>query len=409
MGICESKKNKNYNKKGNYKASNPFNEKNQGIIFVPGQWFPINFETINIGLGWDFDKNDTFDLDGSVTAFDECNEVIESIYFSHLKGLQGAIKHFGDNLTGVGEGDDEVILVNLNKIPQTVLSLAVAINSYRKNNIIKAKKAYIRLFNNQEIGRFILNKTKDCIALLLGLFKRNPQTNGWYFQVMIDPIEGHIITDSYPSLKILLKGYSESFNSNIINYKPRHPLPGEVQFIPETWHNIDCQLIYVGLGWDILPGNIYDLDASIISFDQQFNVIDIIYHKNLKSIDGSIVHYGDNKTGIGEGDDEVLSIDFTIINTNIYFLAVIVNSFKGNSMVGLRSAFIRLFDRDKPIGCHILGQGIETVGLLLGIFKRLPSQNIWNFQVMISPLNSNEAPNSIEELRVLMHNYNISS
>ena len=40
----------------------------------------------------------------------------------------------------------------------------------------------------------ILNKTKDCIGLLLGLLERNRQTGGWFFRVMCDPIEGNIVT-----------------------------------------------------------------------------------------------------------------------------------------------------------------------------------------------------------------------
>ena len=84
-----------------------------------------------------------------------------------------------------------------------------------------------------------------------------------------------------------------------------------------------------------MPGNIYDLDASIISFDKKINVIEIIYHKNMKSKDESLILLGDNRTGIGDGDDEVLSINLGNMNKNVASLAVIVNSFKGNSMIGV--------------------------------------------------------------------------
>ena len=255
------------------------------------------------------------------------------------------------------------------------------------------------------MGRFVLNQTKDCLGLLLGLFERNRQTNGWYFRVMIDPLEGHTVKDSYPSLKTLLNGYSESFNSAFVNTQPRHPLPGEPTFTPETWIDMAPGLTYIGLGWDILPGNIYDLDASIVTFDRNINQMEIIYHKNLKSVDGSIVHYGDNRTGLGEGDDEVLSVDLSRINPNVNAMAVIVNSFKGNSMVGLKSAFIRLYDQTRLIGCHVLGQGTETTGLLLGLFRRDFANNTWLFQVMISPLPGKEAPDSIQQLRIILDKY----
>ena len=380
----------------------------RSIPFIPGQWFPIDVPLVKVGLGWDFTANNVFDLDASVTAFDENNEPIESIYFGHLKGLNGSVKHYGDNLTGKGEGDDEVIKIELNRVPKKVSSLAVTINSYRKNSIIKAKNAFIRLFNgatNKEIGIFILNETKDCIGLLLGLFERNRQTGGWFFRVMIDPIEGNVVTKSYQSLKTLLNGYSESFYSSFEKKHQRHPLPGEPIFTPGSCINLYPGLIYIGLGWDILPGNIYDLDASVISFDNDNNVMEIIYHKNLKSVDGSIVHYGDNRTGLGEGDDEKISINLATINPNVNAMAVIVNSFKGDSMIGLKSAFIRLYDEIKLIGCHVIGQGTETTGLLLGLFRKDRAKNSWLFQVTISPLPGKEPPDSILTLKSILSKF----
>ena len=373
--------------------------------FTPGQWFPINCDFIKVGLGWDFHKGQTFDLDASVTAFDEWCDVVESIYFKNLKGLNGSIQHHGDNLTGKGDGDDEVISIYLNTIPLRIQSLAIAINSFKKNNIIEAKSAYIRIFDgdNQEneFGRFILNRTKSCIGLLLGLLER--MCGGWYFRVMVDPIEGNVITKSHESLRILIGGYVSSIKSEMKeNYNKKHPLPGESLFSPETWIDINYELINVGLGWDILPGNIYDLDASIISFDKKINVIEMIYHKNMKSKDGSLILLGDNRTGIGDGDDEVLSINLGNMNKNVASLAVIVNSYKENTMVGLKSAFIRLFHDTKLIGCHVLGKGGENVGLLLGVFRKNFDKKTWQFQVLISPLPGKEAPESIEKLREVM-------
>ena len=380
-----------------------------GTEFVPGQWFPIETDKIKVGLGWDFEKGNSFDLDGSITGFDECNEPVETVYYHKLTGLNGSVKHSGDNLTGKGKGDDEVITIVFSKVPPKVYSLAVAVNSYGSKSIIKAKRAFIRLIHGKtkkELGRFVLNQTKDCIGLLLGLFERNRQTGGWFFRVMVDPLEGNTAIKSYPSLKILLNGYTESFNSAFVNNnKPKHPLQGEPLFTPETWIDLYPGLTYIGLGWDILPGNVYDLDASIISFDRNMNEMEIIYHKNLKSVDGCIVHYGDNKTGLGEGDDELLSVNLANMNPNVAAMAVIVNSFKGNSMVGLKSAYIRLFDTQKMIGCHVLGQGSETVGLLLGLFRKDLYNNTWLFQVLISPLPGTQAPDSIQQLKMILDKY----
>ena len=107
--------------------------------------------------------------------------------------------------------------------------MGVTVNSYKGNNLIKAKSAFIRLFethSKRELGKFILNKTKDCVGLLLGLLERNRQTSSWFFRVKCDPLEGNVVASSYNSLKVLLNGNLESFNSDMVS-KPRHPTPDE--------------------------------------------------------------------------------------------------------------------------------------------------------------------------------------
>ena len=86
-------------------------------------------------------------------------------------------------------------------------------------------------------------------------------------------------------------------------------------------------------------------------------------------------------------------------------MAVIVNSFKGNSMIGLKSAFIRLYDETKLIGCHVIGQGTETTGLLLGLFRKDTAKNSWLFQVTISPLPGKEPPDSILTLKSILSKF----
>ena len=95
-----------------------------------------------------------------------------------------------------------------------------------------------------------------------------------------------------------------------------------------------------------------------------------LYFTEIYISNNAIIHYGDNRTGVGEGDDEVLSIDFANIPLNIFSLAVIINSFKGNSLVSIMNAFIRLYDQTKFIGVNVLEQCPECTGLLLGIFKK---------------------------------------
>ena len=376
-------------------------------ILQPGTWIEINDEVVNIGLGWDFNGNERFDLDGSVTAFDMNNNPIESIYFKHLSGLENTVLHHGDNLTGQGEGDDEIITINLDFIPPNVSFLAIAINSFHSNSLIKAKSAFIRIYTNSVgIGRYILARTKDCIGLLLGLFERDPQIGKWYFNVMCDPIEGNVITNSYDSIKQLLNEYKSTFNTQTVNYKVNlHPLPNEKIFSNNTWIPIDSQITFVGLGWDIQKGYTFDLDSSIIAFDVNKNVKSIIYHKSTSDFNGSIKHFGDNTTGKGEGDDEIISINFPTLDYSYDSLAVIINSFKGNPLVGIKSGFIRLFDNQKPIGIYFIDEGINSTGILLGIFRINYNTRQWFFNVMIEPINGVIATESVDYVKTAMEKY----
>ena len=256
------------------------------ILLQPGNWIPIVENVVNVGLGWDFTGGETFDLDASVTGFDYNLRPIESIYFRNLIGLNGSVKHHGDNLTGEGDGDDEVITIGLDRVPQNVTSLAVTINSYKENSIIKAKSGFIRLYTNSNgIGKYILSRTKDCIGLLLGLFERDHSNkNRWYFRVMADPIEGNVVDKSYNSMKVLMVAYNQNFiEQTVNNYIPLHPFPNEIVFQTNSWIPIVPQLTFIGLGWDVQKGMVYDLDASLIVFDMNNKISEIIYHKNKKS------------------------------------------------------------------------------------------------------------------------------
>ena len=362
----------------------------QGEPLIPGTWIPINEPTVFVGLGWDFTGKETFDLDASITGFGEKFNVVQAIYYGNKKGLNDSVIHFGDNLTGEGEGDDEVIQVFLNKVPQDVYYLAVAINSYSSNSLIKAQSAYIRVYtNNYNIGRYTLQRTKDCIGLLLGVFQRDPTQNIWYFRCMADPISGNVVTQSYEDIKTLLGNYTMS-KDGTDNYV-QHPLPGEPLFDFNKWKKVENRFTYVGLGWDIQQGSNFDLDASILTFDEKNNLMEIVYHRNLHSYNKSIEHYGDNKTGVGEGDDEVLSIDFGNVTPNTYSMAVIINSFKGNSLVYIRNAFIRLYDQNNYIG--------ECTGLLLGLFRKDEKTGIWYFCPVKDIITGIEAPQSVNDVK----------
>ena len=108
-----------------------------------------------------------YDLDTSVICLNDAGKLVDNnniIYFANLQHPSGSIVHQGDNLTGAGDGDDEVILIDLSRIPANISKLVFVVNIYdcqsRKQDFSQIENAFVRLVNttnNQELARFNLS------------------------------------------------------------------------------------------------------------------------------------------------------------------------------------------------------------------------------------------------------------
>jgi tellurium resistance protein TerD len=129
-----------------------------------------NLTAVIVGLGWDVrtTTGSDFDLDASALLANAEGKVTNDqnfIFFNNLKSPDGSVEHTGDNLTGEGEGDDEVIKVNLAGVPADVDKIVFPVSIYeaesRQQSFGQVRNAFIRIVNqadNNELARYDLSE-----------------------------------------------------------------------------------------------------------------------------------------------------------------------------------------------------------------------------------------------------------
>ncbi|SDJ54138.1 TerD family protein [Salipiger marinus] len=166
--------------------------------------------------------------------------------------------------------------------------------------------------------------------------------------------------------------------------------------------------VFMGCGWDPaqppqkggLLGKIFggskaaeeiDLDASVIVFDGNKRKLDTVWFRQLQSSDGSIRHSGDNLTGEGDGDDEIIHVNLAGLDPDAHYLAFTVNSFRGQTFNEVDNAFARLVDETtgKEICKYALREQGPHTGVIMASMTRTASG--WQLTAYGRPTNGRTA------------------
>ncbi len=155
---------------------------------------------IFLGLGWDaaggFFSSGSIDLDASCAMYDENKSLIDTVSFRQLYSRDGSVRHSGDNLTGAGDGDDEVINVDLTTVPANVKSIVFVINSFRGQTFDKVKNCFCRVVdsvNNKEVCVYKLAEKGSHTGMIMAKVYRH---NGeWKMNALGIPANGRTISD----------------------------------------------------------------------------------------------------------------------------------------------------------------------------------------------------------------------
>ncbi|MFL6075706.1 MAG: TerD family protein [Mycobacteriales bacterium] len=141
----------------------------------------------------------------------------------------------------------------------------------------------------------------------------------------------------------------------------------------------DLSVVRMGLGWDAIKkrglfGNReadVDLDASAILMADN-TPVDVVFYNHLTSNDGSVQHSGDNRTGVGEGDDESIVVDLPRVPAHVNSIFFVVTSYEGQNFQQIENAFCRLVDettRAELARYTLTGFGAHTAQVMARVYR----------------------------------------
>jgi tellurium resistance protein TerZ len=144
---------------------------------------------VRMGLGWDAvrkrglfgSKDQSIDLDASALLFDTGGRLVDAVWFQQLRSRDGSVQHTGDNLTGVGEGDDEAIVVDLTRLPPAIGQIVFTVNSFTGQDFSQIENAFCRLVDEttgEEIARYELSGSGRHNAQIMAKVGRD-HGGGW--------------------------------------------------------------------------------------------------------------------------------------------------------------------------------------------------------------------------------------
>ena len=157
---------------------------------------------VMVGLGWDVNAYDTggsFDLDTAAFLLGANGQVRSNddfVFYGNLRHVSGAVMHLGDNTTGLGDGDDELIKVDLSKVPESVTRITFTVTIYeadeRHQNFGQINNAFIRIMDEEkgtELLRYDLGEdfSIETAAVFGELYKHNGE---WKFNAIGSGYQG---------------------------------------------------------------------------------------------------------------------------------------------------------------------------------------------------------------------------
>jgi tellurium resistance protein TerZ len=348
------------------------------IETVPGR-------DLEIALRWDFFEDaGKVDLDAQAVIFDDMGAVADAAFHNQLSACNGKVTHSGDNQTGIGQGDDEVIKADLDGLPSNVSAIAIVVNCYSGGDFssVKTAEAHIRIGSpegTKELHHIAIGSLGNSTGLLLCVVHKEQSTNTWKVRKIGKKMTGRNFQDCLDSIREVTDEFKDKSKEETQLYAPTLSKDKVFNMKKDDKATIPSSFgrLFLGLGWDA-PGSGVDLDASCVILNDT-SVLGTVYFGD--KTEPGIMHGGDDTTGEGGGDDERIYVDLSNVAPTANYLFFTVNIYSvGHTFSHIHNSYIRLVDSESGsvLARYALDGSINTQGLIFCCLEKQSGSGSWS-------------------------------
>lgn len=357
----------------------------------------IDMEKARYGFGvsWQEHAGRDVDIDLQCVLVNSQGVIIDCAYYNNLKAGR-AVTHSGDETAGKPNHIEEMVWVNVRKLPADVSLLIFVVAAYsggRLQDVQNGKLHIMEEFESREIAQFALPRTAASVHVVGAMVNEVVENLPWRFQIVDQPSQsGRHFMDILPLLSQVIRGFI-----------PRAPMRQKVAFAMEKGSVLDLpqglDQITVGLGWDVDEGEC-DLDVSAVLLDANGVVLEAVFFGRLESEEHGIKHTGDNLTGEGDGDDEQIIAGLEQIGQQVQQIFFVVNIYTPHKTFSqVAEPFCRVVD--DVTGSELCRYALKDAGSDSGLIIAKIAREVggrWGFHALGLPCRGRTYKDSLAQI-----------
>jgi len=345
------------------------------------------------GVSWDSGHHRNTDIDLQCVVVDNAGVIIDCAYYNNLKAVR-AITHSGDETVGRPSNIEEMVWVNMRKLPASVSLLVFVVAAYSGGSLNDVENGQLHVMEEKEsdeIAVFEMERSSASVDVVAAMFREG---GSWKMRIIDLPAQsGQHFMDILPLLSEVVRGFL-----------PKAPKRQKVAFAMEKGSVLDLPMdmgqITVGLGWDVDDGEC-DLDVSAILMDSSGCEVEAVFFGRLESEAHGIRHTGDNLTGEGEGDDEQILVNLEHIGAGVQQIFFVVNIYTpGRSFLQVAKPFCRVVENAS--GSELCRYSLRDAGSENGLIIARIVREVggrWAFHALGLPCRGRMYKDSLPQVR----------